>query len=150
MRIKKIAPVTPANGILSNTYGASDKDGYTQEYINSKLESGNWTLIDNDIYYKKVGNVVTIMRQARNDSGSFIQDEIVLTGYAYTDLLTTIPSAIRPSTRLAFPIFAHATDNSFITQAYGEIQTDGKLSIYNWSAEKTANRLAFCITYITN
>ena len=33
-KIKKIAPVTPANGILSNQYGTSDKDGYTQEYMN--------------------------------------------------------------------------------------------------------------------
>lgn len=120
--------------------GTSVPNGWEQ--VNNQ-----WTLISNNIYYKKDGNVITIMRQARNDSGTFIQDEITLTGYAYTDLVTTIPSDIRPSTRLAFPIFAHATDNSFITQAYGELQTDGKLSIYNWSAEKVANRLAFCITY---
>ena len=34
MRIKKIAPVTPPNGLLENTYGTSQTNGYSQEYIN--------------------------------------------------------------------------------------------------------------------
>ena len=147
-QIKKIAPVTPANGNIKNSYGTSQTDTYSQEYINGKVESGNWTLISNDIYYKKVGNVVTLIRQARNDSGSFIQNEITLTGYAYTNIATTLPEEIRPSKIIAYNIFAHTKDNAFYTQAYGEIQTDGNLSIYNWGAEIILNRLAFCVTYI--
>ena len=34
MRIKKIAPVTPANGNIKNSYGTSQTDTYSQEYIN--------------------------------------------------------------------------------------------------------------------
>ena len=148
MRIKKIAPVTPANGNIKNSYGTSQTDTYSQEYINGKVESGNWTLISNNIYYKKVGNVVTLIRQARDDNGSFVQNEITLTGYAYTNIATTLPEEIRPSKRIAYNIFAHTKDNAFYTQAYGEIQTDGNLSIYNWGAETILNRLAFCVTYI--
>ena len=48
MRIKKIAPVTPPNGLLENTYGTSQENGYTQEYINEKtyeIVTGNgWTM----------------------------------------------------------------------------------------------------------
>lgn len=38
MRIKKIAPVTPANGNIENSYGTSQTDTYSQEYINGKLK----------------------------------------------------------------------------------------------------------------
>ena len=34
MRIKKIAPTTPANGNIKNSYGTSQTDTYSQEYIN--------------------------------------------------------------------------------------------------------------------
>ena len=34
MRIKKIAPVTPANGNIENNYGTSQSNTYSQEYIN--------------------------------------------------------------------------------------------------------------------
>ena len=34
MRIKKIAPVTPANGNISNQYGTSQTDTYSQEFQN--------------------------------------------------------------------------------------------------------------------
>lgn len=34
MRIKKIAPVTPANGNIENSYGTSQTNGYSQEYLN--------------------------------------------------------------------------------------------------------------------
>lgn len=41
MRIKKIAPVTPANGNIKNSYGTSQTDTYSQEYINGIIESGS-------------------------------------------------------------------------------------------------------------
>lgn len=116
--------------------------------LNIIQPSSAWTLIGNDIYYKKVGKVVTIIRQARNNGGSYIQNEIALTGFDYTNITTSVPVSIRPNSRFAFPVFVHFTDNTFATQCYGEIQTDGKISIYNWGAQKTANRLAFCFTYI--
>lgn len=124
-----------------------DYDGNTVPAGWEQVPTG-WTLIDNNIYYKKSGNMVTIMRQAR-DSSSWIQNETSLTAYDYTNITSSVPSGIRPSTRIAFPVFIHFTDNSFGTNtSYGEIQTDGKISIYNWNGAKTANRIAFCVTYI--
>lgn len=38
MRIRKIAPVTPANGNIKNSYGTSQTNTYSQEYINGKLK----------------------------------------------------------------------------------------------------------------
>ena len=59
MRIKKIAPVTPANGLLENTYGTSQTNGYAQEYINKFTDYstdeqviGKWT--DGKTLYRKV------------------------------------------------------------------------------------------------
>ena len=52
MRIKKIAPVTPANGNIKNSYGTSQTDTYSQEYLNNSTikeivtQTGNpWTMI---------------------------------------------------------------------------------------------------------
>ena len=36
-QIKKIAPVTPANGNIKNSYGTSQTDTYSQEYINDNI-----------------------------------------------------------------------------------------------------------------
>ena len=59
MRIKKIAPVTPANGNIENSYGTSQENTYSQEYINkftdySTTEQviGKW--IDGKPLYRKV------------------------------------------------------------------------------------------------
>lgn len=41
MRIKKIAPVTPANGNIENSYGTSQENTYSQEYINDNLGNLN-------------------------------------------------------------------------------------------------------------
>lgn len=43
MRIKKIAPVTPANGNIKNSYGTSQTDTYSQEYINDLQPKLLWT-----------------------------------------------------------------------------------------------------------
>lgn len=59
-QIKKIAPVTPPNGLLENTYGTSQTNGYAQEYINSftnystttEQVVGKWT--DGKTLYRKV------------------------------------------------------------------------------------------------
>jgi hypothetical protein len=41
MKIRKIAPVTPANGNIENTYGTSQVDTYSQEYINNETTKAN-------------------------------------------------------------------------------------------------------------
>lgn len=48
-QIKKIAPVTPVNGNIKNTYGTSQTDTYAQEYINgidNKFDNGLLENID--------------------------------------------------------------------------------------------------------
>lgn len=137
--------ITKANAATFNTMQDNIEDAIDTKQ-DALIDSG-WTLIDNNIYYKKVGKEVSIIRQARNNSGSYIQNEIVLNGYDYTNITTSIPASIRPSYRIAFPVFIHFTDNTFANASYGEIQTDGKLSIYNWASQKTANRIVFCFTY---
>ena len=54
MRIKKIAPVTPPNGLLENTYGTSQTNGYTQEYINNYIKSQEYNV--NPLY----GQLITL------------------------------------------------------------------------------------------
>lgn len=50
MRIKKIAPVTPANGNIENSYGTSQENTYSQEYINGAIndQSSNIVRIKDD------------------------------------------------------------------------------------------------------
>lgn len=51
MRIKKIAPVTPANGDIENSYGTSQENTYSQEYINGlqpyEVWNGSATSVSN-------------------------------------------------------------------------------------------------------
>ena len=37
MRIRKVSPVTPANGNIENSYGTSQTDTYSQEFLNDKI-----------------------------------------------------------------------------------------------------------------
>ena len=56
MRIKKIAPVTPANGNIENSYGTSQTDTYSQEYINN-IPKVLWT--NTDLATNFVGQKIT-------------------------------------------------------------------------------------------
>lgn len=87
-------------------------------------------------YYKKEGNVVTIR--------GISQTNITLTGFGQTSI-GTLPSEIRPSTTLRFPIYSRA--NSTI---YGNISSTGALTLFNWDSEKTfeAGQIGFTITYL--
>ena len=61
MRIKKIAPETPANGNIENTHGTSQTDTYSQEYINGIIESGSNA---NGNYIKYIdGTLICYMRK---------------------------------------------------------------------------------------
>ena len=60
-QIKKIAPVTPPNGLLENTYGTSQTNGYSQEYINDLVNviSATTTTLSN--YFSTIDlNIITI------------------------------------------------------------------------------------------
>lgn len=44
-QIKKIAPVTPANGNIENTYGTSQENTYSQEFINGAINDQSSNII---------------------------------------------------------------------------------------------------------
>lgn len=111
-----------------------------------------YTLLDNSIYYKKVGKMVTIFRPART-TGGYVQNEIALSEFNYTNLNASnklLPSDLRPNARIGFTVFAHTTGNQILTASYGEILETGYIAIYNWSGATTLNRLAFCVTYMVD
>ena len=68
MRIKKIAPVTPANGNIENSYGTSQTDTYSQEYLNEFIEDSGWQTptigsdfnIGGSFKYRKIGSIVFV------------------------------------------------------------------------------------------
>lgn len=129
-----------------------DYDGETVPDGWSEITEG-YTLLDNSLYYKKVGKMVTIFRPARTTSNSYIQNEISLAEYNYTNLNASnklLPSDLRPNARIAFPVFAHNTSNENLNRCYGEIMENGYVAIYNWGSATTLNRLAFCITYMVD
>lgn len=129
-----------------------DYDGETVPEGWSEITEG-YTLLDNSIYYKKVGKMVTLFRPARTTSGSYIQNEIALSEFNYTNLNASnklLPSDLRPNARIGFTVFAHTTGNENLTRCYGEIMETGYIAIYNWGSATTLNRLAFCVTYMVD
>lgn len=142
---------------FKNTYSTSQSDGYSADYVNehygwSEVTEG-YTLLDNYIYYKKVGKMVTIFRPARTTSNSYIQNEIVVNEWNYTNLNASnklLPEELRPNARIVFPVYVHSTDNQFITRSYIEVMENGNIAIYNWGAGYTANRICFCATYMVD
>ena len=80
-QIKKIAPVTPANGNIENSYGTSQTDTYSQEYINNvntystdEIRIGTW--IDGKPLYRKVFSMQ--MPQVSTD-GTFVTSQELIT-----------------------------------------------------------------------
>lgn len=125
-----------------------DYDGETVPEGWSEITQG-YTLLSNSVYYKKVGKMVTIFRPART-TGGYIQNDISLAEFNYTNIATGLPEELRPNARIAFPIFAHTTSNTILTTSYGEVMENGNIAVYNWSGATTLNRLAFCITYMVD
>lgn len=104
--------------------------------IENELEfldgNSSWVSLGNTVYYKKVGNVVTIR--------GFSQNEVALTEGDYK-IIATLPQEIRPSIELAFPWSPIGQDMAGLARIY----SDGNLALY--STNGTA-WWAFTITYI--
>jgi hypothetical protein len=70
-QIKKIAPVTPANGNIENTYGTSQENTYAQSYINTALNSKlDSSTIDVDTNYVKIENLIICYGEVSSGSVS--------------------------------------------------------------------------------
>ena len=129
-----------------------DYDGETVPEGWREITEG-YTLLDNYIYYKKVGKMVTIYRPARTTSNYYIQNEIAINEWNYTNLNASnklLPEELRPTARIVTPAYVHSTDNQFITRSYIEVMENGNIAIYNWGGGYTANRICFCITYMVD
>lgn len=140
---------------ITNSYSTSTGIGYSANYVNSitGFDLSGYTLLDNSIYYKKCGKMVTLYRPARTTTNSYIQNEISLAEYNYTNLNASnklLPAELRPSARIGFAVFAHTTGNENLNRCYGEVEENGYIAIYNWGSATTLNRLAFCVTYMVD
>lgn len=87
-QIKKIAPVTPANGNIKNNYGTSQTDTYSQEYINNnntichKIWEGTAYQQDDTMVLSEPleMNKLYIFRFLGNSSWMYNYDYIIYTG----------------------------------------------------------------------
>jgi hypothetical protein len=87
MRIKKIAPVTPANGNIENTYGTSQENTYSQEYINkftdySTTEQVIGKTSAGKTIYRKEFNFTDLPTNTNNDL-----DTTQITGVDFTKIV---------------------------------------------------------------
>jgi hypothetical protein len=117
------------DNLLSNTYGTSQTEGYSQEYINNKLASSEWVDLGNTVYYKKCGNIITVTALSLNDF-TLVNDD-------YTTV-ATLPAGARP-THLLGGAWALGTSGPVRIKTTGEIQLYTANSTSYWS---------FTITFI--
>lgn len=142
MRIKKTSQYIEGGASISNVYGTSQENGYSQEYINGKVTPENWSSeigTGFGCYVKKTGNVVTIT--ATNTA------TISLTGYAQTQI-GTLTQKYCPSKNIRFPVYVRTTSN-----VYGQVNTNGAIVLFNWGnaiSNSEAGTIAFTITYIVD
>lgn len=123
---------TPASEI-TNSYSTSTGIGYSANYVNNKVEPGEWTLLANTVYYKKCGNIITVR--------GYSTGTVSLTQNDYKTL-ATLPSGLRPSMDLGFPFTRiGGTDPVGIVR----IKSDGVIDIYSTTA---GSYWAFTMTFV--
>ncbi len=140
MRIKKTSQYLEDGASISNVYGTSQENGYTQDYINNLHTTSDWNSINTNYscFSKKVGNLVTITCSTSTN--------ISLTGYAQTSI-GSVPNNCKPSKNLRFAVYARGSN-----VVYGQVNTNGLLILFNWGSALTleAGTLAFTVTYIVD
>lgn len=104
--------------------------------IENELEfldnNSSWVSLGNTVYYKKVGNVVTVR--------GYSQNEVALTAGDYKTI-ATLPQEARPSITLAFPWTLIGIKGAHIAR----IQTNGTIELYS---DEATTYWAFTITYV--
>ena len=132
MRIKKIAPVTPANGNIKNSYGTSQTDTYSQSYLNNYIEDSGWNDLQllNSVtsrgtnytpQYRKIGKVV------------YIRGQVNIPSHNSGIIMATLPTGYRPS--MEAKLFGVVTNNW--------IDTGGNLWVATDTTERT-NQVLQC------
>lgn len=102
MRIKKTSQYIEGGASLSNVYGTSDSNGYTQEYINnletySTTEQRIGTWIDGKPLYRKV-LTKDLSSSTTATVGTLTNiDNIIITGHSQLIIKTTATNYIGPA-----------------------------------------------------
>lgn len=117
---------------MSDSYGTSTTDGYSQNYINSLTMSGNWIVLNSTTKYKKVGNIVTITGYSSNTTSLSSGDY---------NTIGTLPEGYRPTNTLY---------NSWNEVGVDYINTlrvniDGTIALFSG---KNTSYWCFTLTYI--
>lgn len=103
--------------------------------IENELEfldgNSSWVSLGNKVYYKKVGNVVTVR--------GFSSGTVKLTANEYTTV-ATLPAEIRPSMELAFPWVIVGEGTAGLTKI-----RNGNIMLF---ANTTTIYWAFTVTYV--
>lgn len=104
--------------------------------IENELEfldgNSSWVSLGNTVYYKKVGNVITVR--------GYSNDDVALTAGDYKTI-ATLPQEARPSIALAFPWTLVGIKGAHIAR----IQTNGTIELYS---DEATTYWAFTITYV--
>ena len=116
MRIKKTSQYIEGGASLSNVYGTSNENGYTQEYINGlqEVDTGSITSTNSKVTlncnYYKIGRVVNIMGEAKINTSD--------TGAWASMTMNTLPQKLWPY-RTALNTFARDVDGKLISVGVG-------------------------------
>lgn len=142
MRIKKTSQYIEGGASISNVYGTSQENGYTQDYINEKVTPEDWSSeigTGFGCYAKRVGNLVTVT--CTNTATK------TLNGYAQTPI-GSLSDKYKPSKSLRFAVYVRGSN-----VVYGNINTEGTIILFNWGnaiSNSEAGTIGFTITYIVD
>lgn len=119
--------------LFSDTTTTTDNLQSQIDTINSKLTPGGWISLGNTVYYKKVGNIVTVR--------GFSSGNFSLNANDYTTV-ATLPTEARPSMELLFPWSRVGEGTVGVTRIYA---SDGTIRLF---VNASTTYWAFAITYI--
>lgn len=127
------------NNYLDST-GITHNRNLLSTILNKLTYNSGWTRISTDygVYYKKVGNIVTVRGIS---SGSR-----TLSGWSQT-FLGNLPADYRPNTTIRYPVYAKGS-----TSVYGQVSDAGNVIYFNWAGSATFDdgALAFTVTYVVD
>ena len=145
MRIKKTSQYMQGGASLSNVYGTSNSDGYTQEYINGlqEVDTGSITSTNSKVTlncnYYKVGRVVNIIGEAKISTSD--------TGAWASMIMNTLPQKLWPYRTIVNTV-ARDTDGKLIGVGVGVSGSFYLSARGRATLTQSAEGIPFNLTYI--
>lgn len=155
MRIKKISPITPANGNIENQYGTSQTNAYSEAYVNNAIPTKTSDLT-NDSNFATTDVATTSANGLMSSSDKSDLDNLS----TYTNVPISIDSnftATRVFCRkygkvvhLHFHGYAKADDNDFYTILTGlpKVYSAGDYPVIAWAQGTTPNAVPTGTRYL--